>query len=77
MGAIYQPAENGSIYAVYSESFEPVADINDEDDVNHGKEQDPQKGHLYELGTKWELLDNSLYVSGALFQIVQSNMQVS
>lgn len=77
VGAIYHPAENGSIYAVYSESFEPVADINDEDDVNHGKEQDPQKGHLYELGTKWELLDNSLYVSGALFQIVQSNMQVS
>lgn len=77
LGVIYHPAENGSIYAVYSESFEPVATINDDNDVNNGQSQDPMKGHLYELGSKWELLDNSLYVSGALFQIVQSNMQVS
>ena len=77
LGVIYHPAENGSIYAVYSESFEPVATINDADDVNDGQKQDPMKGNLYELGSKWELLDNSLYVSGALFQIVQSNMQVS
>ena len=77
LGVIYHPAENGSIYAVYSESFEPVATINDADDVNDGQKQDPMRGNLYELGSKWELLDNSLYVSGALFQIVQSNMQVS
>ncbi|MGF1807355.1 TonB-dependent receptor, partial [Aliivibrio sifiae] len=63
LGVIYHPAENGSIYAVYSESFEPVATINDADDVNDGQKQDPMKGNLYELGSKWELLDNSLYVS--------------
>ena len=76
-GLIYSPAQNGSIYAVYSESFEPVADISEEKDVNFGKEQDAKKGTLYEVGTKWELFDERLFVSGALFQITQSNMQVT
>lgn len=76
-GLIYSPAQNGSIYAVYSESFEPVADISEENDVNFGQEQDAKKGTLYEVGTKWELFDERLFVSGALFQITQSNMQVT
>lgn len=76
-GLIYSPVENGSIYAVYSESFEPVSEISDSSDVNFGKEQDAKKGTLYEVGTKWELFDERLFVSGALFQITQSNMQVT
>ncbi|MFA0071536.1 TonB-dependent receptor, partial [Vibrio breoganii] len=66
-----------SIYAVYSESFEPVGEITDKDDVNFGQSQDAKKGTLYELGSKWELFDERLFVSGALFQITQSNMQVT
>ena len=77
VGLIYAPASNGSIYAVYSESFEPVGEITDQDDVNFGQEQDAKKGTLYELGSKWELFDERLFVSGALFQITQSNMQVT
>ncbi|MBW3698123.1 TonB-dependent receptor [Vibrio sp. T187] len=77
VGVIYSPAENGSIYAVYSESFEPVGEITDQDDVNYGKSQEAKKGTLYELGSKWELFDERLLVSGALFQITQSNMQVT
>ncbi|MGF1718923.1 TonB-dependent receptor [Vibrio kyushuensis] len=77
VGVIYSPAENGSIYAVYSESFEPVGEITDQDDVNYGQKQDAKKGTLYELGSKWELFDERLLVSGALFQITQSNMQVT
>ncbi|MCG9673830.1 TonB-dependent siderophore receptor [Vibrio chagasii] len=76
-GVIYSPASNGSIYAVYSESFEPVGEITDQDDVNFGQSQDAKKGTLYELGSKWELFDERLFVSGALFQITQSNMQVT
>ncbi|MGF1761158.1 TonB-dependent siderophore receptor [Photobacterium sagamiensis] len=76
-GLIYHPASNGSIYAMYSESFEPVETISDEEDENFGEEQDPMKGYLYELGTKWELLDNQLYVSGAIFQITQENIQIT
>ena len=76
-GAIYSPAPNGSIYAVYSESFEPVSEISDKDDVNFGQSQDAKKGTLYELGSKWELFDERLFVSGAVFQITQTNMQVT
>ncbi|WP_434998274.1 TonB-dependent siderophore receptor [Vibrio scophthalmi] len=76
-GLIYSPTENGSIYATYSESFEPVGEITDKSDENFGDKQDPKRGHLYELGSKWELMDQRLFVSGALFHIVQSNMQVT
>lgn len=76
LGVIYHPADNGSIYAMYSESFEPVGEITNTNDINVGAEQDPVKGYLYELGSKWELLDDKLFVSGALFQITQENIQV-
>jgi len=77
LGLIYSPAQNGSVYLTYSESFEPIAEINDSNDLNDGQAQDPKKGTLYELGSKWELFDDRLLVSGALFHIVQSNMQIT
>ncbi|MEZ8168212.1 TonB-dependent siderophore receptor [Vibrio tasmaniensis 1F-187] len=77
LGVVYSPAENGSIYAVYSESFEPVGEISNPKDVNFGQSQKPKQGSLYELGSKWELFDERLFVSGALFQITQTNMQVT
>lgn len=77
LGVIYSPVSNGSIYTVYSESFEPVGEITDQDDVNFGQSQDAKKGTLYEVGTKWELFDERLFVSGAVFQITQSNIQVT
>ncbi|MFA0112917.1 TonB-dependent siderophore receptor [Vibrio sp. 10N.261.46.E11] len=77
LGVVYSPAENGSIYAVYSESFEPVGEISNSKDVNFGQSQKPKQGSLYELGSKWELFDERLFVSGAVFQITQTNMQVT
>jgi len=77
LGLIYHPKANGSIYATYSESFEPKDPVNDLDDINHGNELDPVKGKLYELGSKWELMDNQLFVSGAIFDITQENMVIS
>ncbi|PSW06512.1 TonB-dependent siderophore receptor [Photobacterium lipolyticum] len=76
-GVIYHPAENGSIYLTYSESFEPKDPINNDNDINNGKALDPVKGTLYELGSKWELLDNQLFVSGAIFEITQENKVIS
>ncbi|MGF1683137.1 TonB-dependent siderophore receptor [Photobacterium minamisatsumaniensis] len=74
---IFHPAENGSIYATYSESFEPKDPVDNDMDMNNGKELDPVKGKLYELGTKWELLDSQLYLSGAVFDITQENIVVT
>lgn len=77
LGLIYHPKENGSIYATYSESFEPKDPVNSDKDINNGMELDPVKGKLYELGSKWELMDNQLFVSGAIFDITQENIVIS
>lgn len=79
LGLIYHPKENGSIYATYSESFEPKDPVSTsgDNDKNEGMELDPVKGKLYELGTKWELMDNQLFVSGAIFDITQENIVIS
>lgn len=76
LGLIYHPKENGSIYVTYSESFEPKDPISTDDDKNKNMELDPVKGKLYELGSKWELMDNQLFVSGAIFDITQENMVI-
>ncbi|GIU20499.1 TonB-dependent siderophore receptor [Shewanella sp. MBTL60-007] len=76
-GVIYSPAENGSIYVNYSKSFTPQGIVNDIDDVNDGKNLDPEYGEQYEIGTKWELFDGSLLLTGAVFDITVSNVTVT
>ncbi|WP_028763484.1 TonB-dependent receptor [Shewanella colwelliana] len=76
-GVIYSPAENGSIYVNYSKSFTPQGIVNDEDDVNNGMNLDPEYGEQYEMGTKWELFDGSLLLTGAVFDITVSNVTVT
>ncbi|KHT64282.1 ligand-gated channel protein [Photobacterium gaetbulicola] len=70
---IFHPSSKGSIYVTYSESFEPKDPIDDQNDINDGMKLDPVKGKLYEIGTKWELLDRQLFLSGAIFDITQEN----
>jgi len=77
LGLIYHPKANGSIYVTYSESFEPKDAIDDTKDINNEVELDPVKGKLYEIGSKWELMDNQLFISGAIFDITQENMIIT
>ncbi|MDN3616945.1 MAG: TonB-dependent siderophore receptor [Vibrio gallaecicus] len=74
LGVIYHPAENGSVYVQYSESFMPIGAVNGDQYVNDGEELDAERGISYEIGTKWELLDERLFVSGALFDITKENV---
>jgi len=76
-GVIYSPASNGSIYVNYSKSFTPQGIVNDEDDVNNKMNLDPEYGEQYEIGTKWELFDGSLLLTGAVFDITVSNVTVT
>ncbi|MCG9748500.1 TonB-dependent receptor [Shewanella sp. Isolate8] len=76
-GVIYSPAENGSIYFNYSKSFTPQGMVNDPDDVNDQMNLDPEYGEQYEIGTKWELFDGSLLLTGAVFDITVSNVTVT
>lgn len=69
---IYHPESNGSIYASYSESFEPQGEVINSSSrqyTNEGDHLKPRRGKQYEVGTKWELFDNQLFVTGAIFDI--------
>ncbi|MCU7996000.1 TonB-dependent receptor [Shewanella glacialipiscicola] len=75
-GVIYSPMANGSIYVNYSKSFTPQGTVNKEFDVNDGLNLKPKYGTQYELGTKWELFDDSLLLTAALFDITVSNVVI-
>ncbi|WP_076408039.1 TonB-dependent siderophore receptor [Shewanella sp. UCD-KL12] len=77
LGIIYHPTSYASIYANYSESFEPQGRVLDDEDASFGTELDPIKGEMYELGTKWELLSGKVRLNAALFDIKRSNIIVN
>ncbi|MBL1418738.1 MAG: TonB-dependent siderophore receptor [Moritella sp.] len=77
-GVIYHPQDNASIYANYSESFEPLGRVLDDGPSgNNGMELDPVKGKMYELGTKWQVMDNKLAINAAIFDITRSNIKLT
>ncbi|ANS85571.1 Pesticin receptor [Vibrio scophthalmi] len=73
-GIIYHPTYNGSIYANYSESFNPVSNVvNDDRSITERK---PEESRQYEMGTKWELMDSRLLLTGAVFDIEKRNISI-
>ncbi|MDO6425276.1 TonB-dependent receptor domain-containing protein, partial [Saccharophagus degradans] len=71
----YKPAENGSVYFGAGNSFNPMAEDLTANTRTYSNMHnlDPEKTTSYEVGTKWELLDSKLYVSGALFRTDKTN----
>jgi catecholate siderophore receptor len=84
-GVLFKPATNGSIYAAYATSYTPPGSatgttanfvlVNTANNVNNGT-LDPQKTDTVEVGTKWDLLDNQLNVTAAIFR-TENNKQTS
>lgn len=71
-GVLFKPATNGSIYASYATSYTPPGSANfllsaAADNQNNGA-LDPQKTDNMEVGTKWDLLNNQLNISAAVFR---------
>jgi len=72
LGLLYKPAPNGSVYVNYALSQQPPGGsnftlstaANSADNPN----MDPQKAKTVELGTKWELLDKRVLLTGALYR---------
>lgn len=72
VGALFKPATNGSIYAAYATSYTPPGSANfalsaTANNQNNGA-LDPQKTDNIEVGTKWDLLNNQLNVTAAVFR---------
>lgn len=71
VGVVYKPEENGSIYAAYSTAFNPSAEglALTTSTVN----LKPEETRNYEVGTKWDLFNRNLSVTGAIFRTEKTN----
>lgn len=70
-GLVYKPLPHGSIYFGYGTSFNPSAEGLT---LNPGNAiLDPELGRSYELGSKWDLFQERLSVSAALFRTDKDN----
>ena len=77
VGLVFKPAENGSIYVSHAISEQPPGGSNftlstAANNVNNPN-LDPQKGINYEIGTKWDLRDGALALTGAVYQSTNEN----
>ena len=78
-GVLYHPSEQATIYYSYTEGFEPQRSetINDDTDINHGMKIDAMESKQSEIGVKWQLVDERLLLTGAVFDISKTGMLVS
>lgn len=80
LGVLYKPAANGSIYVNFAMSQEPpggntLAFSSSANSLDNPDLQ-PQKAHTAEIGTKWDLLDDRLLLTGALYRTTVTNQLV-
>ena len=79
-GIVFKPAANGSIYLSYGTSSTPPGmDGGDGSDGLSATVADlkPQDTKNLELGTKWDLFDNRLNLTAAIFHTVMDNARVT
>lgn len=70
-GIVYKPRLNGSIYASFGTSLSPSLE-----GLSYGTANtaiDPEKTYNYEVGSKWDLMNSRLLLSGAVFRVDKMN----
>ncbi|HMJ89259.1 MAG TPA: TonB-dependent receptor, partial [Candidatus Acidoferrum sp.] len=71
-GVVYKPKPFGSIYAAYGTSFNPSGEglslATNTTAAAANFKTDPEESRTYEIGTKWDLLENRLALSLAIFR---------
>lgn len=67
-GLVYQPTASVSLYASYTQSFQPQ-----QGQLVDGTPLDPEEGEQFEAGVKLDLLDR-LSITAAVFQITKQNV---
>ncbi|MFW7349601.1 MAG: TonB-dependent receptor [Pigmentiphaga sp.] len=89
LGIIYKPASNGSVYVSYGTSSTPanafLGQGSESGSLTPGRNNvgpnaadlGPEKNRSLELGTKWNVLDNRLGLSAAVFRIDTTNARVT
>ncbi len=71
---VYKPVPNGSVYFAYGNSFNPSAESLSLAANTAGLA--PEENETYEVGTKWDVLDEKMTLNAALFQIEKLNARV-
>ncbi|ANF81016.1 ligand-gated channel protein [Acinetobacter sp. NCu2D-2] len=79
-GITYKPVENGSIYASYATSSNPVGV--DGGDGSEGitaaiQNLKPEEVRTMELGTKWDILNDKLNLTAAIFRTEKTNTRAT
>ncbi|MEB3753526.1 TonB-dependent receptor [Acinetobacter sp. MD2(2019)] len=69
VGLSYAVTPEWSLYGNISTSFYPIHGEN-----SNGQANDPEKGLVYELGSKWQLLDDKLSVQSAIYYTKKKNV---
>ncbi|WP_110993489.1 TonB-dependent receptor [Pseudomonas sichuanensis] len=89
LGLVWKPADNGSIYVSYATSATPPgALLNEGMEANPlgnstdrsgnllSSDMEPEETTNYEIGTKWDLLEERLSLTAALFRTEKENARV-
>nr|WP_298133935.1 TonB-dependent siderophore receptor [uncultured Pseudoxanthomonas sp.] len=76
-GLLFKPAENGSVYLSYANSKTPSKASVNGACTAQTCEVDPETAVNIELGTKWNLLEDRLAVTAALFRNERQNYKVA
>lgn len=79
VAVLYHPSEQGTFYLSYSEGFEPQSSetIKEDTDINYGQEIDAMTSEQFEVGTKWQLLDDRLMITASYFDISKLGVLVT
>ncbi len=78
-GLTFKPVENGSIYASYATSANPVGvDGGDGSEAIGQAYMDlkPEEARTIELGTKWDLFNDRLNLTAAIFRTEKQNTRI-
>jgi catecholate siderophore receptor len=70
-GLIYQPSEEQSYYVSYGTSFDPSLETLTV--TNGTQDLAPETNRSYEIGGKWDLVQDRLLLTAAAFQVTQDN----
>jgi len=75
-GLVFKPVENGSIYFGYGTSFNPSAEgltLGTGATAANNLNIDPEQSRTMELGTKWDLIQDKLQLTAAVFRTDKTN----
>jgi len=77
VGGVYKPLDNGSVYAAYGTSMRPPGGDNFQLSATttniNSPALNPSEAENIEIGTKWDLLERRLGVTGAVFRTTAKN----